>query len=115
MIEMLDNNLSTMIKNVWVRIHGIPNVEPLPKDNSFVVAWGNSETGRKYESIDKLKKDWKQCCKLGWRQSVNLYFNGELIRVVNFFNAKMLTFTPINGDFGQTEYVKVQYKKYKPI
>lgn len=112
MIEMLDDNLSTKVLKVWGRIYGIPNAEPLPQDNSFVVAWGNSETGRKYDSIDKLKKDWKQCCRLGWRQSVNLYFNGELIRVVNFFNAKILTDTPIIGDYGQTEYVRVQYKKF---
>ena len=111
MIEMLDDKLSTKVLNVWGRIYGIPNAEPLPQDNSFVVAWGNSETGRKYDSIDKLKKDWGMCCRLGHRQSVNLYFNGELIRQVNFFNAKMLTDTPIKGDYGQTEYVRVQYKK----
>jgi hypothetical protein len=112
MIEMLDDNLSSIVENVWRKIYAISKTEPLPQDNCFVVAWGNSEKGRKYDSLNKLKKDWRMCCRLGWRQSVNLYYNGKLIRVVNFFNAKMLTDTPIKGDFGQTEYVRVQYKKF---
>jgi len=114
MIEMLDDTLSTRISDVWGRIHYFEGSksQPLPNDNTLIVAWGCSQTGRSYDSIDKLKKEWKQICYLGWNQDIYLYCNGKLIRAIHNFKAKLITKTAILGNSGRTEYVNVQYRKF---
>jgi len=72
------------LNNVWDKL----NNNELPKNNTFVIIYGNEYHGDLYTK-QELLKNYKLILKRAFNQDVSVYFNGKIIRGIKNFNQKV--------------------------
>jgi hypothetical protein len=99
------------VEKVWGKIF---SEKGLPKDNKYVVAFGNSEWGESFDTKEEFVKAYRDLLYRCWFQDMSVYYNGKLIRSVRNYDAKITGKLMVVGlcpsQVVYTEYIKYPYK-----
>lgn len=100
--------MKTSIEKVWGQIY---SEQGLPQDNTYVVAFGNSEWGERFTSQEAFKKAYRELLYRAHSQDMYVYYNGKPLRIIRNYAAKITGSLMVVG-LGPSEIVKAEYIKY---